>query len=48
MRNIEYYKKTMLQEWAELPQMFISSAENGMGKDDILNFIEEVNTRWDG
>lgn len=48
MRNIEYYKKTMLQEWAELPQMFISSAENGMGKDGILNFIEEVNTRWDG
>lgn len=46
--NIEYYKKTMRMEWAELPHMIISSAEKGMGKDDILSFIEEINNKWEG
>lgn len=42
--NIEAYRKQMLESWEELPQMFITSSETGMGRDEILNFIEETNT----
>lgn len=37
------YNKEMLEVWAELPPQFISSAVTADGKDEILNYIEEVN-----
>ncbi|MBN2682469.1 MAG: YihA family ribosome biogenesis GTP-binding protein [Bacteroidales bacterium] len=41
--NIENYKTELLKTWEELPVYFISSAETGLGKDNILNYIEETN-----
>ncbi len=41
--NIEIYKKHMLENWEELPEMFISSAKNSAGKEEILSFIEKTN-----
>jgi GTP-binding protein len=43
IRNIESYKKELRERWEELPLMILTSSENKMGKDDILNFIEETN-----
>ena len=40
---INGYKEKLLEEWEELPQTFITSAENGMGKEEILGFIENTN-----
>ncbi|MDA3816044.1 MAG: ribosome biogenesis GTP-binding protein YihA/YsxC [Prolixibacteraceae bacterium] len=37
------YAEKMLETWAEVPLMFESSAETGLGRDDILSFIEEIN-----
>jgi len=37
------YKKVMEEQWEELPQLFITSSENGVGKEDILKFIEGLN-----
>lgn len=39
-RNIEIYKKQLSEEWEELPRMFVTSSEKGMGRDEILDFIE--------
>ena len=44
--NIENYKNALLEDWEELPQIFVSSAEKAEGKDEILNFIEQVNEQW--
>ncbi|MBL7897887.1 MAG: YihA family ribosome biogenesis GTP-binding protein [Crocinitomicaceae bacterium] len=41
---LNQYNKEMLEVWAELPPQFISSAVTADGKDEILNYIEEVNT----
>lgn len=41
---LNVYNKEMLEVWAELPPQFISSAVTADGKDEILNYIEEVNT----
>ncbi len=45
-QKIEDYKKALLEEWEELPQIFITSAEKGDGKEEILNFIEQCNVQW--
>lgn len=44
MENTNAYIKRILEEWDEAPTHFISSSEDKVGKDDILNFIEEANT----
>jgi GTP-binding protein len=40
-KSIERYDSEMLQRWEFLPATFISSAVNGNGRDEILNYIEE-------
>ncbi|HUX59220.1 MAG TPA: ribosome biogenesis GTP-binding protein YihA/YsxC [Bacteroidales bacterium] len=39
--SINQYNSGMLEKWESLPVTFISSAENGNGREEILNFIEE-------
>ncbi len=43
VRNIENIKKELLKTWAELPIMFITSSETRLGRDSILDYIEELN-----
>jgi GTP-binding protein len=40
-RNIEAYKKEILKRFDDLPDMFLSSAEKALGKEGILDFINE-------
>jgi GTP-binding protein len=40
--NIEAYKIKLQENWEELPPIFISSAEDKRGRDEILSFIEKV------
>ena len=42
-RNIEEYKAEMLQTWVEMPQYFVTSSASGLGKDEVLDFIESIN-----
>jgi len=44
-RNIEAYTKRMLETWEEMPQYFITSSSNSTGRDELLNYIGEVNTQ---
>jgi GTP-binding protein len=41
--NIDFYKNQMLQSWEELPPFICTSAENKIGKDEILKVIEDTN-----
>lgn len=41
-KQTDAYKNRLLQDWAGLPECPVSSAENGLGKDEILNFIEHI------
>jgi GTP-binding protein len=45
-KNITHYKAVMQQEWDELPQMIVTSAEKGTGRDEVLSFIENINKEW--
>lgn len=42
-KNIERYKKELLETWEELPPYFISSSTNKAGQKEILDFIQNVN-----
>ena len=35
-------KQIDLEHWEELPPIFVSSSETGLGKDEILDYIENV------
>lgn len=41
--NIESYKQTLLESWEELPPIFITSSEAKEGRDELLNYIEDIN-----
>ena len=41
--NVEAYKKKMLETWEEMPPFFITSAEKGNGRDEVLDYIEQIN-----
>lgn len=43
-RNIEHYKKTLLEgAWYEFPNYFVSSSSKSIGKEDILDYITQIN-----
>ena len=41
-RSVSTYKRTLLQQWEELPPIFASSSEKGIGRDEIVGYIEEI------
>lgn len=41
--NLQTYKKRLRQNWEELPGLFVASSKSGLGKEEILNFIDETN-----
>lgn len=44
--HIEAYKTELLKNWEELPPIFITSAEHKKGRDELLQFINEVNQKF--
>lgn len=40
--QVEKCKEQILEFWEELPPVFVSSSQTGMGKEEILNYIESV------
>ncbi|MDT0684794.1 ribosome biogenesis GTP-binding protein YihA/YsxC [Autumnicola psychrophila] len=41
--KLENYEAEMLKTWVEMPQYFVTSANTGMGQEEILDYIEEIN-----
>lgn len=41
--NVEAFLRRLSEQWEELPPHFISSAERGTGRDDILGYIDSIN-----
>ena len=41
--NVEAYKMRLLEEWEELPPVFVTSSETGMGGEDLTEYIEGLN-----
>jgi GTP-binding protein len=42
--NIALYRRKMLQQWEELPPMFVTSSEDKRGREELLEYISQINT----
>jgi GTP-binding protein len=43
--TLDAYKRTLLETWDELPHIFVTSSEKRTGREEVLNFIDEVNAQ---
>jgi GTP-binding protein len=41
-KQIEKNRNHLLEYWEELPQVFLSSSETGMGREEILSYIDAI------
>ncbi len=43
--TVENYKKQLLEDvWEDVPPYFVTSATKYLGREDVLNYIEKINT----
>lgn len=42
--NVNLYVKKLQENWEELPPYFISSSEKRLGRDEILDYIDSINS----
>ncbi|SCD20263.1 GTP-binding protein EngB [Proteiniphilum saccharofermentans] len=42
--NIDAYKEKLLETWEELPPVFVTSSEKGQGREELLSYIEQINS----
>ena len=46
-QNIEIYKEKLFETWEEIPPIFVTSSEKKQGREELLNYIEEINKETD-
>ena len=46
--NVEAYKNRLLEEWEELPPVFVTSSETGLGGEELTAYIEGLNEEVKG
>ena len=46
-QNVEAYKKRLLEDWEELPPVFVTSSETKLGREEVLDFIDQQNNELD-
>jgi len=45
--SVAHYRKVLLQGvWAEMPPYFITSAEDGTGREAVLDYIDQINQAY--
>lgn len=42
-QNIQSYCNRLLETWEELPPVFVTSSETGTGREQLLDYIEQLN-----
>jgi GTP-binding protein len=42
--HIEEYKSILLETWEEMPNYFITSSSKDIGKEDVLKYIDDLNS----
>ena len=47
-QNVNNYLNKLKEQWEELPPHFISSSENGTGRQEILDYIDSINKELKG
>jgi len=43
-RNVQAYSQKLLETWEHLPQYFVTSSTNSIGRDSVLEYIDKLNS----
>ena len=43
LRQVDVYKNQLMAQWEELPPIFITSAQKGTGREDLIDYIDSIN-----
>ena len=46
-KNVDGFLNELRKEWEELPPHFVTSSAQGRGRDEVLDYIEQINTQFD-
>ncbi|PID67779.1 MAG: YihA family ribosome biogenesis GTP-binding protein [Flavobacteriia bacterium] len=46
-KNIAFYRKVMLKQWESFPEYFVTSSVNQLGREEILDYIDGLNTLYE-
>ena len=41
--SVKAYQDKLMEQWEELPPIFLTSSEKRMGRDELLGYIDELN-----
>lgn len=44
-KNVDGFLRTLRETWEELPPHFVTSSERGTGRDELLDYIEGINSQ---
>ena len=47
-KNVDKFLNTLLESWEELPPYFITSSEKATGREEVLNYIEQIISNING
>lgn len=45
-KNVDGFLNELRKEWEELPPHFVTSSVQGRGRDEVLDYIEQINTQF--
>lgn len=45
-KNVDSFLNELRKEWEELPPHFVTSSAQGRGRDEVLDYIEQINTQF--
>ena len=45
-KNVDGFLNELRKEWEELPPHFVTSSSQGRGRDEVLDYIEQINTQF--
>lgn len=45
-KNVDGFLNELRKEWEELPPHFVTSSAQGRGRDEVLGYIEQINTQF--
>ena len=43
-RNVANYEAIMLEQWEEMPQYFVTSSTKKLGGEELLSYIDSINS----
>ncbi len=45
-KQLALFEQTLLEDWETMPPYFVTSSEDKRGREEVLNYIDELNASW--